>query len=107
MLGSPNPELTYIPPSPLLPLGSPYPFAFPSYPPPPPPPPPPPEVTVQYSEPVYAALEEAGQVSLSLLLLGETAIPITVTASSVPLDTNSDKTAAICKDTPLCACVCV
>ena len=59
---------------------------------------------MQYSAPFYSAVEEDEQVTLSLLLLGETAIPVTVMVSSILLDTNSNRTAATCEDMHLCVC---
>lgn len=55
------------------------------------------EVTVQYSAPLYSAVEEDKQVTLSVLLLGETTIPVIVAVSSIPLFANSSRTAATCE----------
>lgn len=52
---------------------------------------------MQYSAPFYSAVEEDKQVTLSILLLGETAIPVIVMVSSIPLHANSSRTAATCE----------
>ena len=52
------------------------------------------EVVVQYSAPLYTAVEEDGVASLTLLLLGEASIPVTVTASAAPLAPDSERAAA-------------
>ena len=46
-------------------------------------------VTVRYEEELYSVEEEAGYVTLSLVLEGDTAIPVTVSVNTLNLQNNS------------------
>ena len=46
-------------------------------------------VTVRYEEELYSVEEEAGYVTLALVLVGDTAIPVTVSVNTLNLQNSS------------------